>query len=106
MPNIYDLFFDINDIKSKKTLADQKFDELSKSVVEFKKMIEETKMIYDTPSSKKYYVVAEHYLDIVISYLDNILKPYINKLDNIINSYNELYHLTSTYVGKGDSDEV
>lgn len=37
MPNNYDLVFDINDIKSKKILADKKFDELSKSIVEFKK---------------------------------------------------------------------
>ena len=106
MLNNYDLIFDINDIKNKKILADQKYNELYQNIELLKKMIEETKEVYDTPSSKKYRVVAERYLDITLLYLKNGFKPYIDKLDNIVNSYNELYHETDTSILVGDNDEV
>jgi hypothetical protein len=104
MQNNYDLIFDINDIKNKKALADKKYDELYKNVESFKKMIEETKEYYDTPSSKEFRIVSEHYIDIVTTYLNNVFKPYIDKLNNVINSYNELYNETNTSLGGGNSE--
>ena len=102
----YDLVFDVNNIKDKKVIADQKYNDLYKNVETFKKMIEDTKEFYDTPSSKEFRVVAEHYIDIVEAYLNGVFKPYIDKLNNIVNSYNELYNETNTSVGEGGSNEV
>lgn len=96
----------IDDIKRKKALANEKYNELHEMILTFKRMVDDTKMVYDTNSSKKFRVIAIHYIDIVNMYLEKVFKPYIDKLDKIINLYNEFSCETNTVIGVGDNSEI
>lgn len=102
----YNLIVNSSSIRSKKTLAVQKCDELIEMIRTYQKMIDETNTIYDTVTANKYRLVAHQYLDIVLTYLDKDFKEYINKLDTIIDTYDNYYTLTGIKVGKSDKDEV
>ena len=104
--NGYNIVVNSNDIKNRQVLINQKYDELYKMVQNYQKMIDDTEAIIETKSAKQYRLIAHRYLDIVLLYLNNEFKEYINKLDNVINLYSEFYDIEKNVVGKSDSSEV
>ena len=106
MKNGYNVVVSVNDINNKKTLINQKYDELYEMIKTYQKMIDETEKVYDTKSAKEFRLIAHRYIDIALLYLENDFKEYANKMDLIINSYNDFYTATKATIGSGDSDEV
>ena len=90
------LTVDINSIGSTKKIMDEKHDELISMVNKYKEIVENTKNIYDTESGVLYRKIALGYIELVQNYLNNDLKPYIDRLDEIksiyIDEYNAIAH--------------
>lgn len=107
MKDNYNLIVNFNDINTRKASAIQKYDELYQMVKTYQKMLDDTKECYDTPSGNHFRLVASRYIEIVLLYLENSFKPYIDKLDTITKAYNDgFYAPTSTNIENGDNNEV
>lgn len=83
------ILFDIASISNTKTQMDSKYNELVGMVSKYKGMIEETKAIYDTESATLFRKVATMYAELLEKFLNDELKPYIDKLDEIKKAYLE-----------------
>ena len=95
------LIVDINSIGSTKKIMDGKFTELLAMIDKYKTMIENTKNIYDTESATLYRKVALEYIELVQKYLNNNLKPYIDKLDEIKGVYVDEYNAIASSINGG-----
>ncbi len=92
MTEKYNIVVSVKDIKDKKDLINQKYDELYNMIKRCQKMFDETKECYDTQSSKEFRLIASEYLNVVLLYLERNFKEYIDKLDNVINEYTDFYN--------------
>lgn len=95
------LTVDITSISNTKKIMDEKFTDLLSMVNHYKDIIENTKNIYDTESATLYRKVALGYIELVQKYLNNELKPYIDKLDEIKNIYIDEYNAIANSVNGG-----
>ncbi len=77
----------INSIGSTKKIMDGKFLELLSMVNKYKEIVENTKNIYDTESGTLYRMISIGYIELIEEYLNNDLKPFIDKLDDIKSIY-------------------
>lgn len=93
------VLFDINNINDTKLKMDNNYNEIISSITKYKEMIEDTVNIYDTESGALYRKVAIAYANIVLRYLNNELKPHIDKLDEIKRIYLEEINAVSDSVG-------
>lgn len=82
---------DINDIRCKKKMIEQKYHELLEIIKEYRKMVLETQNIYNTESARYFRNVVLNYMDIVPIKLDNEFMAYVNNLDDIVEKYSEMY---------------
>ncbi len=98
--NNYSVSVDIDDLKNKKKMLDDKYNELVKMFQNYKEMIDGTKEIYDTESANYFRKVADEYMNIAITKLETDFKTYIDKLNNTINSYTEYNNLIASKVSK------
>lgn len=74
---------DINSIANTKLKMDSECEKLIGMLNKYKTMFEETKAIYDTESATIYRKIADAYIDYVLKYINNDLKPFIGSLDDI-----------------------
>ena len=90
------LTVDINSIGTTKKIMDEKYNELISMINKYKEIVENTKNIYDTESGTLYRKIALGYIELVQKYINNDLKSYIDKLDEIrsvyIDEYNAIAH--------------
>ena len=98
--NNYSVSVDIIDLKDKKKMLDEKYDELVKMFQNYKEMIDETKEIYDTESANYFRKVADEYMNIALSKLETDFKVYLDKLNDTIKSYTEYNNLIASKVNK------
>ena len=96
------LTVDIASISNTKKIMDDKLAELLPTIDRYKNIIENTQNIYDTESATLYRKVALGYIELVQKYLNNNLKPYIDKLDKIKNAYVDEYNAIADSITGGN----
>ena len=95
------LTVNIDSITNTKQAMDIMYNELLSMLNKYGDTIEDSKNIYDTESATLYRTVAISYVDLVKKYLDNDLKPYIDKLDEIKTIYLDEYNSISDNIEGG-----
>ena len=101
------ILVDINDMRIKKKLIEEKYHELIEMIKTYKRMIDDTKNIYDTNSANYFRKIADGYIEQVEIYLNNDFKIYIDKLDDIIKEYSNYQAINDENIKeKGDTYEV
>ena len=98
--NNYSVSIDMNDLKEKKKLIDEKYSELVEMFKNYGRMIEETKEVYDTNSAKYFRRVASEYMDYSFAKLEQEFKSYVDKLNKTITSYTDYGNLIASKVDK------
>ena len=76
-----------SNILETKKLMENDYNEILVLLNKYKRIIEESKEIYDTSSSLLFRKIALGYLELIINYLNNDFKPYIDKLDIVKSTY-------------------
>lgn len=82
---------DIESINTTKSIMENKYNELVDMVNKYKDMVENTQDVYYSDSGTQYRNVAVGYITIINNYLTNDLKPLIDSLDDIKETYVELH---------------
>lgn len=95
---------DMNDMKKKRDLLNEKYNELVKMFRNYGKMLEDTKTVYDTDSANYFRSVSTEFLNLSLVKLNSDFKGYLDKLNNTINSYTEYSNLIKEKVEKGDNN--
>lgn len=83
---------DIFSIANTKKIMDEKCSELLSMINHYKDVVDNTKNIYDTESATLYRKIAFQYIELVQRYLNNDLKLYIDKLDEVREIYFDKYN--------------
>ncbi len=96
---------DIKNLREKKKIIDEKYNELVEMFIKYQQMIEDTKQVYDTESAKYFRKIVKEYMEIAKIYLNNDFKLYIDKLDDIIEKYNTLSQDVFNNIN-GDENEI
>ncbi len=68
------------------------YNELVSMINKYEETVENTKNIYETESGNLYRKIALGYIEFVQNYLNNDLKPYIGRLDEIKSVYIDEYN--------------
>ena len=100
MNNNYVFFLDMDDLKNKRNLLNEKYYELVEMFKNYGKMLDDTKNFYDTESGKHFRKVADEYINYSLVKIESEFKAYIDKLDNAITSYIDYSSLIASKVDK------
>ena len=95
------LTVDISSIATTKKIMDEKFAELLIMIDKYQTIIENSKNIFDTESATLYRKVSLSYIELVQKYLNNELKPFIDRLDEIKGIYIDEYNAIATSINGG-----
>lgn len=96
------LNIDINSIDKTKKNMINKCNELIEMFNNYKKIVDDSKKIYDTDSGNLYRTIVEQYTNLIISFINNDFIPYVNSLDEIENIYREAYKAISDSTTVGE----
>lgn len=95
------LTVDISSIATTKKIMDEKFAELLLMIDKYQTIIENSKNIFDTESATLYRKVSLSYIELVQKYLNDELKPFIDRLDEIKGIYIDEYNAIATSINGG-----
>ncbi len=106
MQGNFDINVSISDISKRKDIINKHTDDLCSMIKKYQNMINETKEYYDTPSSNIFRLIASRYIDVVLLYINNDFKEYVNKLDVVTSSYGDFLKNTKRTVEVSDNHEI
>ena len=89
---------DIGEFETTKTQMKSIVDDILNNIEEISKKIEESKLVFDTPSAQAFREHANEYIFNNKRYIDQVLIPMIEKLDNIADNYEEVINIIASEV--------
>ena len=96
------LIVDTNTLEKTKKIMDKCYEELVTMINTYKKMIDDSKSVYDTESATIYRKIADGYAELILKYINNDFKPYIDGMDDIKNAYIVEYSAISKSIQGGN----
>ena len=101
MNNGYNIQFNIDDLRAMKKEMLDMCNQLEASCKECYRKIDESKRVYDTSTGDYFREKANEYVLKHHSYINDVVIPYVNELDKIINEYETmLIEIKSTVESK------
>ncbi len=92
------VYVDVNEIETARVQMESIVDDILKNIEEVSKKIEESKLVFDTPAAKAFRERANEYIFNNKKYINQVLIPMIENLDNVANSYEETINIIASEV--------